>query len=135
MGQTFTSAQCTALLLKDIAEHRKGLERCLKVPVNPNQRDALVSLTFNIGVGSACKSTLLRKLNRNDYVGAANEFTKWHYARAGNRVISLPGLVRRRAAERALFITPWNEPRLNGPPEPRMNGPAAVAALVKQSES
>lgn len=135
MGQTFTHSQCTATLLKDIAEHRKGLERCLKVPVNPNQRDALVSLTFNIGVSSVCKSTLLRKLNRNDYVGASKEFSKWHYATEGRRVVSLPGLVRRRAAERALFVTPWNEDRVNGVHEPYVTSPPTGAITMNPSET
>lgn len=135
MGQTFTKAQCLTTLASDISAHRRGLERCLKVPVNPNQRDALVSLTFNIGVGSVCKSTLLRKLNLGDPHGAAQEFTKWHYATVGNRVVSLPGLVRRRAAERALFITPWDESSVKGLPEHRVNRPSTVAALLKQSES
>jgi lysozyme len=61
--------------------------------------DRLVSFTFNIGEGALAGSTLLRKVNRRDFDGAAAEFDRW--TKAGGQV--LPGLVRRRNAEEALF--------------------------------
>jgi hypothetical protein len=76
------------------------------VPLNPNQFAALVSFAYNLGAEALRKSTLLRLLNNHNYAGAAEQFPRWTYA-AGKQ---LPGLVRRRAAERALFtktdITP-----------------------------
>nr|WP_262983078.1 lysozyme [Chromobacterium amazonense] len=64
-----------------------------------NQFDALVSFSYNLGLGSLQNSTLLRLLNQGDYAGAAGQFILWD--KAGGKV--LPGLQRRRAAEQALF--------------------------------
>lgn len=68
-------------------------------PVAQCQFDALVSWTYNLGVGNLKKSTLLKRVNAGDFDGAAEEFPKW--ANAGGRPIV--GLARRRAAERAIF--------------------------------
>ncbi len=70
------------------------------VPLNQNQFDALVSLTYNIGSGAFNNSTLLKKLNKGDYQGAADQFLVWN--KAGGKVMK--GLVRRREAEQALFL-------------------------------
>ena len=72
----------------------------LKVPINQNQFDALVSFSFNCGSGALKKSTLLRKLNARDFSGAANEFLKWNKSNG----IILEGLVKRRKDERELFL-------------------------------
>lgn len=74
----------------------------ITVPLNQNQFDALSSLVYNIGCGNFCSSTLLKKLNKKDYQGAADQFLVW------NKVNKLPcdGLTRRRTAERLLFLTP-----------------------------
>lgn len=71
----------------------------VKVPLNQNQFNALCSFIYNVGAGLFSQSTLLRKLNRQDYTGAAREFKRWVYA--GGR--KLEGLVRRRAAEEYMF--------------------------------
>ena len=71
------------------------------MPLSQSQFDALVSLVFNIGGGAFRKSTLLQKLNAGDYAGASNEFMRW--IKAKGRVLG--GLVTRRAAERALFLS------------------------------
>jgi GH24 family phage-related lysozyme (muramidase) len=72
----------------------------VKVPLNSNQFSALVSFSFNVGTGNLQTSTLLKKLNALDYTGAADEFLKWAKAKGQE----LPGLVRRRKAERDLFL-------------------------------
>lgn len=88
------------LLLEDLEnEYIPGVLACVKVPLTQNQLDALVSLAYNIGVGALSKSTLIRKLNAEDYQGASAEFLKWN--RAAGQV--LPGLSRRRRAEKQLF--------------------------------
>ena len=69
------------------------------VPVTQNQFDAMVSLAYNIGVGNFLKSTLLKKLNLKDYIGASNEFLKWN--KSGGK--ELLGLTRRRKREQDLF--------------------------------
>ncbi|MCY1458796.1 Lysozyme RrrD [compost metagenome] len=76
------------------------VERLVQVPLTGNQWDALVSFTYNLGAANLESSTLLRLLNAGDYVGAAGQFPRWN--KAGGKV--LPGLVRRREAERVLFL-------------------------------
>lgn len=93
------------LLLEDIGKAQAALARCVKVPVHENELGALSSLTMNIGGRNACGSTLVRKLNAGDYMGAAAEFPRWRYA-AGK---VMPGLVKRRECERRLFSTPPTE--------------------------
>ena len=68
--------------------------------ISDNQFSALVSFTFNVEAGALQRSTLRMKLNRGEYQNAADEFPKWRMA--GGRILA--GLVRRRAAERALFL-------------------------------
>ena len=69
------------------------------VPVTQNQFDAMVSLAYNIGVGNFLKSTLLKKVNAGDFIGASNEFLKWN--KSGGK--ELLGLTRRRKKEQDLF--------------------------------
>ena len=71
----------------------------IKVEVNQNQFDAMVSLAYNIGVGNFSKSTLLKKVNSGDFDGASNEFLKWN--KSGGK--ELLGLTRRREKEKDLF--------------------------------
>lgn len=89
----------TVLLKTDVASACATVNRLVKVPINQNQFDALVDFVYNLGEGNFGKSTLLKKLNNKDYVGAANEFQKWVF---DNGVV-IKGLVLRRAKEKALF--------------------------------
>jgi lysozyme len=98
-GLTISAAQSEALLRKDLTRFEKGVSRLVKVPLTQHQFDALVSFAFNLGLGALGRSTLLRLLNAGDYEGAADQFKRWN--KAGGRVLA--GLVRRRAAEAALF--------------------------------
>ena len=100
-GQTISQAQADAYLREDMAEFEGEVNRQVKVPVTQNMFDALVSFAFNVGGGALASSDLLQKLNAGDYTGAANEFGRWVYG-GGQQ---LPGLVKRRASERALFLT------------------------------
>ena len=88
-----------ALLAKDLKRFERGVHRLCPVPLTQGQYDALVSFSFN--TGSLSVSTLRKKVLRGDYEGAANEFPRWVFA-GGRR---LAGLVRRREAERALFLS------------------------------
>lgn len=95
-----TEAQASALLSDRLArEFEPGVRAAVKVPLTDGQYSALVSFAYNVGLGNLKKSTLLRKVNGGDFEGAAAEFGKW--TRGGGR--ALPGLVRRRRAEEALF--------------------------------
>lgn len=101
MGQIITEVQAEALLKSDIARFERGVSDLVTAPLNQNQFDALVSFSFNLGLGNLKSSTLLRKLNSLDYQGAAKEFERWN--RAGNKVLA--GLTRRRKAEKELFLS------------------------------
>ncbi|MDX2074717.1 MAG: lysozyme [Alphaproteobacteria bacterium] len=96
-----TELEAERLLLTDVAKARSAIMRLVCVPISQAQFDALVSFTFNVGAGALQRSTLRQRLNREDYDGAAAEFGKWVYG--GGR--KLAGLVRRRADERALFMS------------------------------
>lgn len=96
-----TQEEAEQLLKKDLERFEKGVSDLVKVKLNQNQFDALVSFSFNLGLGSLKSSTLLKKLNASDYQGAANEILRWN--RAGGKVLN--GLTRRRIAERGLFLS------------------------------
>lgn len=97
---TLTEVQAEQLLMDDLKEFSEALAKRVQVPITSEQFGALISLTYNIGIGAMSTSTLLRKLNLRDYQGAANEFPRWN--KSGGRV--LRGLVLRRQKERYLFL-------------------------------
>jgi lysozyme len=97
MGQTFTQAQCTEMLEADLLKHAEALD-CIKTPLSDGQKAAFLSFAFNVGNGAFCKSTLARKANSGDLMGACAELSRWTLA--GGR--ELPGLVKRRQAEREM---------------------------------
>lgn len=96
-GQTYTREQCRALLEQDLARHADALA-CIRRPLTDGQKAAFVSFAYNVGPQAFCGSSLVRKANAGDMAGACAELDKWVYAK-GQR---LPGLVKRRAAERAM---------------------------------
>jgi lysozyme len=100
-GMTATLEQCEKWLAEDFETLVKpALMRCVHVPVSVNEAAALADFVFNVGGSKFCGSALARKLNAGDYRGAADEFQNWKYS---NKKI-MPGLVKRRAAEKALFL-------------------------------
>lgn len=99
-GRKITAEQAEMLLGFDLnTKYGPAVQKMLTVPVQQHELDALVSFHFN--TGSLAKSTLLKKLNAGDRAGAAEEFLRW--TRAAGKV--LPGLLRRRRAERHMFLT------------------------------
>lgn len=102
MGMTCTQEQAEQWLQEDIQVAVQAVNNLVTVPLTQQQFDALVDFTFNLGTGALQHSTLLRLLNSGNYQGAAGEFEKWD--KAGGKV--LPGLLRRRQAERDMFNTP-----------------------------
>lgn len=95
-GMRMTQAEADALLKQDLVRFEHGVMQGVTVPITRLQFDALVSFSFNCGVRGFLDSTLLRKLNNQDFAGAAAEFGLWT-----NR--GLPGLVARRESERRMF--------------------------------
>jgi lysozyme len=100
-NRTFTMEEVDAILAKDLERFERGVLRyCPAAGARQGWLDALVSFSFNVGLGTLQRSTLRQKFNRQDYAGAADEFLK--YTKAGGKV--LKGLVNRRNDERALFM-------------------------------
>ena len=106
-GMEITKAKALALLKKDVEWVEKAVNEMVTVSLTQAQFDALCSFVFNVGAGGPntsggfYNSTLRRKLNAGDYAGAANEFPKWR--KSNGKVMA--GLIRRRAQEKALFLS------------------------------
>lgn len=100
-GDTCTEAQAKQYMQNDLKRFERTVNDAVTVPLNQNQFDALVSLTYNIGSGAFTQSTLVKKLNAGDYKGAAGQFDVWVSA-GGKR---MQGLVNRRAREKAVFLS------------------------------
>lgn len=99
MGQTTTPAECKAKLIVRLDEFARGVDRCISAPMSPSRKAAVVSFSYNVGVGALCSSTFAKKLNAGD-PGACDELLKWTRAKG----VVLPGLVKRREQERALCL-------------------------------
>jgi lysozyme len=99
-GLTITEDQADALQQEDLNTAETCVNNDVTVDLQQCQFDALVSFTFNVGSGNEEHSTLLSLLNSGDYADAANQFTRWD--QSGGQVV--PGLLRRRKAEQAMFL-------------------------------
>jgi len=127
-GMTMTIPEAEARLKKELGKYEISVLDGVKVDINDNQFSALVSFCYNVGARALFESTLLRLLNQEKYQEAADQFLRWD--KAGGQV--LPGLSRRRRAERCLFLSQsWEsaktwEPkqvlRLSEPGQPLMQG-------------
>jgi lysozyme len=95
-----TVAEGTALMRRDMTAALNEVFRDVTVPLTADQAAAIADLVYNIGTGSFAESTLLRLLDRGDLAGAAAQFDAWDHAGG----VVLAGLLRRREAERALFL-------------------------------
>ena len=77
MGDTIKPPQALARALTDIQKFEGALKTCVKVPLTQNEYDAYLQLSYNIGSGAFCGSTLVRKLNAYDYAGACEAIRSW----------------------------------------------------------
>lgn len=100
LGDVHTESECTDYLMYEVQDKAAEIEKLVKVPLTQSMFDALTSFTYNVGVGALSESTLLRTLNAGNYEAAGQQLLVWN--KGGGRV--LPGLVRRRDAEMALFF-------------------------------
>lgn len=100
MGDTTTPPRALVDLLRDASKFERAVKRCAPVPMYHYEFSAFVSLTYNIGEGAFCSSTLVRKLKAGDYAGACQEILRWD--KVGGRVVR--GLTIRRQAEHKLCI-------------------------------
>lgn len=135
----WTEAEATERLAAEIAKFEAIVLKHVNVQLNQNQFDALVSFAYNVGEGREhpfvsgfSTSTLLKRLNLGDALGAANEFPKWKSG--GGHV--LKGLVNRRAREQALFMKPMEAPEAPAMPQavdPPLSPPEAVQEMKAKS--
>jgi lysozyme len=94
-----TQEQANNFLAQDLIKFENGVSKLVKVTLNENQFSALVVFSYNLGLGNLEQSTLLKKINSNDFKGASEEFIKWN--KANGKVMT--GLTNRRQLESNLF--------------------------------
>ncbi len=97
VGQKINPLTGLEYLAADLARAEEAVKRCVRVPLTQNEYDSYVSFAYNVGGSAFCSSTLVKKLNAGDYVGACEELPRWAYFK-GKR---LTGLANRREEERA----------------------------------
>lgn len=112
VGQTITKAEADTILAADLASVEADVSRLVKVPLNQNQFDALVSFHYN--TGSLGKSSLLTFLNKGDYNEAANRFALYNKGRQNGQLVVMKGLERRRSDEKKMFLSS-TKPGVAGP--------------------
>ena len=104
-GESFespiTEDEATRILFDDLHDASSCVNRNVTSVISQQQFDSLTSFVYNIGCGNFVSSTLLKLLNKNEYEDASREFGRWIYANKKR----LRGLVRRREAERLLFVS------------------------------
>ena len=98
-NDTITQDEADKLLQEDVEQFEKYVDDNVTVELGQSQFDALVAWTFNLGVGNLRESTMLKKLNSEDYASVPSEMKRWN--KAGGK--TLDGLIRRRKAESLLF--------------------------------
>lgn len=101
-GDVMTRETAEHYFNESILQKEQIVKKLVTVSLNQQQFDALVSFVFNLGEGNFRRSTLLQKINQNDFAGASQEFKRWIYANGKQA----PGLLRRRKAEEQLFSQP-----------------------------
>jgi lysozyme len=105
-GASVSEADARALLVYDMMEVAELLEAVVFTPLNQNQFDALASFAFNIGLDNFRHSTVLQRVNQGVLLHAAYAIEQWRKADLDGEAIVVDGLVRRRAMEKTLFLTP-----------------------------
>lgn len=105
-GDTCTNEQAIDFLKEDLRVFECAINDLVKVKLNQNQFDAIVSFVYNVGSSAFQDSTMRKFINAGHFPLAAGQFDRWVYAKG----VKLNGLVKRRAAEKELFLTP----ELNG---------------------
>jgi lysozyme len=101
LGRNITEAEAEQFLKEDIEMCERGMKSLILNQVTDNQWSALVCLVFNIGLGNFASSTLLKHLNKNERAQAAEQFQRWVFSKGK----VLPGLEKRREAEKQLFLS------------------------------
>jgi lysozyme len=125
-----TQAQADEFFLKALVKYERAVLRAIKKPLNQNEFDAMVSLCYNIGETGFAKSSVVRYFNEGNKPKAARSFALW--CKDNGKVI--PGLVRRREREMALFKKPVEEPKPAPAPEPVVIAAAPAIEEIAEVE-
>jgi lysozyme len=99
-GDRHTVAECKSMLLKSLEKYAAGIEACVTAPLPDSRFVALTSFAYNVGVGAACKSSVVRLINSGQTRAGCDALLKWNRA-AG---VVFPGLTRRRQKEREFCL-------------------------------
>jgi lysozyme len=100
LNRDYTIAECKAMLVKSLPKYDDGIRKCVTRDMPDSVRIAMISATYNIGIGGFCKSTMRARINLGDYRGACEALLMWN--RAGGRVVK--GLDNRRRDERKVCL-------------------------------
>ena len=95
LGDKITPEKALQVAMKDVQSYEGAVKQCVTVPLSQNEYDAYISLAYNIGTGAFCRSTLVKKLNAGDYVGACQQILRWNQFKGK----PLAGLTKRRKEE------------------------------------
>jgi len=105
LGDSITVEKAIEWLRKETKTIAPQIKALVKVPINQNQLDSLTSFVYNVGIGAFKSSTLLRLLNSGAPKSeVAAQFDRWNKGTVNGQKVILPGLVRRRSEEKALFL-------------------------------
>ena len=105
LGDSITQQKAVEWLRKATKSIVPKIKALVKVPINQNQLDSLTSFVYNVGIGNFKNSTLLRLLNSGAPKSeVAAQFDRWNKGTVNGEKVVLPGLVRRRSEEKALFL-------------------------------
>lgn len=130
-GEVWTKKQALNRFRQELAKHEAAVNRVVTVDMTQNQFDALVSFSYNLGTGALASSSIVKQLNAGKPEVAARFFAPYCNAQVNGRLQPLPGLIRRRAAETAMFLrpdTPSEEPDM---PQAVMAPPAGPTGSRK----
>jgi lysozyme len=114
IGDTYTRSECTEMLAKKLPRYWNEIARCIKVETSDHEKIAYTSTSYNIGSAGFCRSTIVRKLNAGDHIGACNALMA--FVHAGGKYVQ--GLANRRAKERTICLTPDSAPVIATVPLP-----------------
>ena len=126
LGMIWTRAEAEAAFKKELAHHEAAVNRLVTVDMSQNQFDVLTSLSYNVGSGALAKSTVLKRFNAGDKIGASHAFALFNRGPGG----IVDGLIARRASEAALFLKPDVAPAAPAMPQTVTESPAPVSRVV-----
>lgn len=104
LGQVKSKKECDNMLEWRLGYFAWQVDAAVIPPMKAETHAALASFAYNVGLGNFQTSTLLQKMNTGDIAGACNQLTRWNKGRVNGKLVVLPGLVKRREAERQLCL-------------------------------